>query len=908
MHNFLSTSHPLVAALQREARINKLLGMHPCIARFLGVCVCPPDVALVFQWYPRGTLREALDVAALETQRLRAAATGRLRPPASDDGVLGQYYASVRFVRRPVLGEEGANDTAAELRAEELRRVDSLVDALAAPTRPAPAAPGSQSGGIAPSACLLTTVPKDLCSWLDRFDAWGAHVSRNAGAARGTADPADLEVLWAGVTRRLGCGAPRGVASTADRRATLTTVLEGSDDEDGGLEIASPVAPPKSPLASARNDAGGLWRSPSRSTPQVGRGIAANAPARPTSADVALHLQLLRDMPFLGGSPADVTACPFWAPQDWPVDDVGGFAVCWQAPQHGGPTGTSPVFADPAASDAAAHGLRSWVARLRVARDVAAGLAHMHHGVSPPVLHLDMKPGTCGRCEDASARTELASTVRCTCLHPFAENVWLTADWRGVLGDMGEARQLPDDHLFLQRSADADDEVEDAEAGTRGAGARGASASVAPLLSSSSTPPRRPARPIAPPLTMNKGTPSYQAPEMRGGSASGALAGRMMSVSQTQQKPSDWRLPLDLAPLCPTLITSVLGRAEPPSPTPAPLAYGPPADVYGLACVLWEILTGGRPFQPPPGSASLAGARSLVEALAAEIHARPPIPVGAPLAFAHLLRCGWHPVASRRPPASVFLAVLVRLLAAAEGLLRIESVELRRSRSSAAGAVHSQRTAMHLAGGDDVANATAAGSYDYSVLIGLDGDADRVEAFGGASGADVSLLRSWSDARPSTVDPMRPPDVSLDGAFPLPGSSARPPSISDDSGYLAAGAGPSETLSLIIPPTPTRSVSIDAGAPVRALYTRQHRTDSVPYRDKAGDMCEEDQPIEAPPFEADALREIGSARFGAAAAAAALRRCSQATDTGGAALASSIPADPAQFWDLQSAEPDLFPA
>jgi len=86
-------------------------------------------------------------------------------------------------------------------------------------------------------------------------------------------------------------------------------------------------------------------------------------------------------------------------------------------------------------------------------------------------------------------------------------------------------------------------------------------------------------------------------------------------------------------------------------------AVGAPAhsmegDVYALCTLMWELLTGGVPYDVlQPGAVTTA----------TDSGARLPIPARCPRAYAHLLRCGWHGEPAMRPPASLYAAVLRRL-------------------------------------------------------------------------------------------------------------------------------------------------------------------------------------------------------------------------------------------------------
>jgi serine/threonine protein kinase len=83
--------------------------------------------------------------------------------------------------------------------------------------------------------------------------------------------------------------------------------------------------------------------------------------------------------------------------------------------------------------------------------------------------------------------------------------------------------------------------------------------------------------------------------------------------------------------------------------------YSTPADVFSFATILWELVTGGTPYTGLTKKAQ-------VVLIVSRHHARPLIPPQCPLALAQLIRRCWHPDPSCRPSAAFASIVLQRLL------------------------------------------------------------------------------------------------------------------------------------------------------------------------------------------------------------------------------------------------------
>jgi serine/threonine protein kinase len=82
--------------------------------------------------------------------------------------------------------------------------------------------------------------------------------------------------------------------------------------------------------------------------------------------------------------------------------------------------------------------------------------------------------------------------------------------------------------------------------------------------------------------------------------------------------------------------------------------YDARADVFSLAVVLWELVTGLVPYEGMPGVS--------VRALVIGCRARPPVPALLPRPISHLIRSAWHSSPDARPSAAVIANLLQRML------------------------------------------------------------------------------------------------------------------------------------------------------------------------------------------------------------------------------------------------------
>jgi serine/threonine protein kinase len=236
--------------------------------------------------------------------------------------------------------------------------------------------------------------------------------------------------------------------------------------------------------------------------------------------------------------------------------------------------------------------------------EVAKAIAHMH-AISPnPVAHRDIK----------------------------SLNVLLDAQWRSKVCDFGDAMEIsgdacPSEDSFFQTSFGTTDAPE----------------LVSTFFSVDNV----------------VGTPNWMAPEvLSGGDSIGRVRTRGISgtkstktASMKKRKSSRRMLSPPSSPVGKIPASETFGVTDSPIVEDAKTLCLA-TDVFSLTSFLWELLTGGVPFTPL--------SKSEIAEVLVIWGARPPIPKASPRAFAHLLRCGWHPDPAMRPTALLIAKVLER--------------------------------------------------------------------------------------------------------------------------------------------------------------------------------------------------------------------------------------------------------
>lgn len=722
-----------------------------CIPLFKGVCCCPPDISLVFQWCSAGTLRQYLDAHVAETSSaLQQLGENRVRtsapPPAAASAPVS--YTLISHVGIP--GEQWSPSSSPTSTA-------SVPDAAAAATGAASPASSSSSSLIHPA------VPPP--NWREEH-----------------APPDAVDIESKGRLQLV----PMRIPSEREVRKVMAPLIAEAGTSAGG-----------------HADGGGSSSS---------GGDADKRHSRLRQAALRLTHKAASTMWIVGGQPVDAIAFPLHDPHAWPIhsgssrsgDDVDGqqhgphshlhqdavarLAMCWQADQA-----APQSVADPNGGNVLANGLQPpstpaqpfmplWLQRLAFALQIARVVAYLHSFKPHPLLHRDLKSlnifltqnggrnhgheadgsdGSDGIATDVlsssptgAAKSKDGSRTRAGAAATPLPQAKLSRLFplTVMVGDYGDCKPARGARSYSTEHSD------DGNSGSRGSGA-GKSSPSKPLLgsqqsqqrhrSSSSSPSAATASlPGPPPMTREKGTPQWMAPEVMVSDYSNTLVDELYSHSLQGRAEADGDDDGDAGNAAGRTnsddgeldrreydgggdgssvyadvgdgddlgdeydhndqddggerggSTSGMGdharRPDCASSLPQQLlpirreytrrgihgaTYGPPADIYSLSIILWELLTGGYPFS------SLSRRGAIVTAVA-QHHARPPIPDACPRAYAHLLRMCWHPDPNLRPPAKVIVVVLERMLAAGiRGVLaaRIHSSPSEQANSSGSG-------------------------------------------------------------------------------------------------------------------------------------------------------------------------------------------------------------------------------
>jgi serine/threonine protein kinase len=577
---------------KKEAQMYSLL-KHPHIVDFYGLVVCPPDVGMVTQWVPRGSLRGILDAQVLSWHAEQGTAEDVANEIAKEE-LRGRDVTNVEANNEKYnLTDINLKNAFYANRGKKAvgkiseRQASSLVGWPYIPVKYLPLSnasdyeSGSGSDDEDDDSIVIGSQGQPSMSNDRDSDEDSVHGSNKSLHRRRRLRKDQNEEQLLEDLRKM---------RQAERSGKMR-VLYLDDDVFLAAKKASEAF-----IESAAN----------MSQPSMGGKTLRYLPWS------AIASALRTDVIFLGGNPSDVDLCPYDDPSVWPVDDISQGVRCWQFNPEKDTIGIkSRASSKKDLGYSKQQGpppsqVLDWIQRLRVGMEVARAIAHMHSLSPHPVAHRDIK----------------------------SLNVLLDTQWRSKVCDFGDAMEL---------KGDSSDVSEDSHFVTS-FGATDAPELISTFFS----------------VDHVVGTPNWMAPEvLSGGDSIGRVRTRGISGTKStksalmkKRKSSRRLLSLPSSPpgKIPTNMDAGLNDSSAQVEDARTLCLA--SDVFSLTSFLWELLTGGVPFTPL--------SKSEIAEVLVIWGARPPIPKAAPRAFAHLLRCGWHPDPALRPTAALIAKVMER--------------------------------------------------------------------------------------------------------------------------------------------------------------------------------------------------------------------------------------------------------
>lgn len=404
-----------------------------CLVPFHGVCVCPPDVALVFPWCEGGTVRYYLDRLLLQgaAEASVSAQSGEKDsgvPPGSDasEGSSAHEcsYGLVRYMlpTQQCGAADGRQAVAYASNGSDLASAGLTIEAAGVRIlRSAPSEEGGHGGeGSSVVVDGLTEVGLE-----DDAPA----VCKDFKTSTGTSMPSPAPAAWA------------LSPDEADALADETSLLEDYTQQGIVSCCAAPLVP------AGPQGTTGFRHTDLQAVQPLHLAVAARTMAP------GMH-RLAATAWVIGCSQMDVVGFSWDRPQDWDVADIAGLWKCWQckggaqcthaAPECSTVDHTSRVNPSCTAVDTGARGQfgpkttgaqRSVIQRLSIALDAARALAFLHGCLPRPLLHRDIKS------LNILLKALPPSSASGTCA-VGSDGHRSNAKWKALLGDFGESRAL----------------------------------------------------------------------------------------------------------------------------------------------------------------------------------------------------------------------------------------------------------------------------------------------------------------------------------------------------------------------------------------------------------------------------------------------------------------------------------